>query len=43
MEARAKHLSDEEFQAVRDLIESVVAKLIDDAIGWSDSAREPAR
>lgn len=38
-----KHVSDEEFRGVRDRIESLVAKLIDDAVGSADSAKEPGR
>ena len=38
-----KYLSDEEFRVVRDRVESLVAKLIDDAAGSSDSGKEPGR
>ena len=38
-----KHLSDEQFRAVRDRIEALVASLIDEALRPSDSVQEPGR
>jgi protein-tyrosine-phosphatase len=38
-----KHLSDEEFRVVRDRIEALVARLIDEAVHSPDSVKEPGR